>query len=80
MFSFRNLNFFFFIFLRRTQKSLIFRHRNLLKNSRFERIIMRFCKNCYRLNKKYRIKKNLNRYIKCLRLNRKCNLTFLIIK
>ena len=65
---------------RRVVKSLILRRRNLLQNLKFKRIIMRFCKNCSCLNKKCRVKKKSNKYIKCVRLNYKCDLIFLTVE
>ena len=66
----------FFMFSRRTFKSLIFRRRDLLQNFRSKRIVMRLCENCSRLNKKCRVKNKSNKCIKCVRLDRRCDLSF----
>ena len=38
---------------------------------------MRPCKNCFRLNKPYRITEDTKKYIKCIRTARPCDLTSL---
>ena len=38
---------------------------------------MRFCKNCSRLNKPYRIAEDAEKYIKCIRTARPCDLASL---
>ena len=70
----------FFMPSRRTFKSLILRRRDLLQNSESERIVMRFCENCNRLNKKCRVKKKSNKCVKCVRLDRRCDLSFSIVE
>ena len=79
-FSSRKSILFFFMFFRRTFKSLIFHRRDLLQNSKSKRIIMRLCENCSRLNKKCRVKKELNKCVKCVRFDRRCDFFFSIIE
>ena len=64
------------MFSQRVIKSLILRRRDLLQHSELKRIVMRFCENCNRLNKKCRVKKKSNKCVKCVRLDRECDLIF----
>ena len=64
----------------RTIKHLENQKRDLLRRTNFERIMIRLYNNCSRLNKKYRVKVELNKCVKCVRLDRKCDLTFFAIK
>ena len=61
-------------------KNLTSRKRCLLKRANSERLVMRFYKNYNRLKKKCRVSTESNRYIKCVRLDRKCDLTFFVVK
>ena len=45
-----------------------------------ERLVMRLCENCNRLKKKCRGNTKSDRCIKCVRLDRKYDLAFLIMK
>ena len=46
----------------------------------FENIIIRFCYNCARLQKQCRVNNNFDNYIKCIRLDRDCDLFFFAAK
>ena len=75
-FSFRKLNLSFFTSFRRIIKFLILRRRDFLQHTELERIVIRSCENCNGLNKKCRVKKKSNKYVKCVYLDRKCDLIF----
>ena len=64
----------------RVSKNPILRKRGLLERTRSERIVMRPCNNCNRLNKKCRVNNKFDRCVKCVRLNRKCDLSFFAVK
>ena len=66
--------------LHRTIKNLTSRKRYLLKRADSERLVMRSCENYNRLKKKCRVNTEFDRYIKCVRLDRKCDLTFFVVK
>ena len=79
-FTFRKLNFSFFMSSHRIIKNLTSRKRCLLKRTNSKRLVMRFYENCNRLKKKCRVSTKFDRYIKCIRLDRKCDLTFFVVK
>ena len=64
----------------RVSKNSILRKRELLKWTKPERIVMRPCNNCSRLNKKCRVNNEFDQCVKCVRLNRKCDLSFFVVK
>ena len=64
----------------RTIKNLTSRKRYLLERANSRRLVMRSYKNYNRLKKKCRVNTEFDRYIKCVRLDRKCDLTFFIVK
>ena len=66
--------------LQQILKTLILCQRRLLKRTKFNCIVMRFCDNCNRLEKKCQINNELNKCIKCVRLHQKCDLTFFAVK
>ena len=51
------------MFFRRTFKSLTICYHDLLQNFKSERIVIRFYKNCSRLNKKCYIREKSNKYV-----------------
>ncbi len=63
-----------------TTKNFILRRRNLLERTSSERAVMRSCEHCNRLQKKCYVDNEFNRYIECMHLDCKCNLTFLMMK
>ncbi len=63
-----------------TTKNSILRRRDLLERTNSECIVMRSCEHCSHLQKKCRVDNESDRCIECVRLDRKCNLTFLMMK
>ena len=64
----------------RTLKTSILRQRRLLERTRSDCTVMRSCDNCNRLEKKYQMNNESNKCVKCVRLHRKCDLTFFALK
>ena len=63
-----------------TTKNSILRRKNLLKRTNSERAVMHSYKHCSHLQKKCRVNNEFDRSIEYVHLNRKCNLTFSLIK
>ncbi len=63
-----------------TTKNSILRYRNLLERTNSEHVIMCSCEHCSHLQKKCRVDNEFNHCIKCVHLDCKCNLTFLMMK
>ena len=61
-------------------KNSILRRRDFLERMNSERAVMRSCEHCSRLQKKCRVDNDFDRCIECVRLDRKCNLTFSMMK
>ncbi len=64
----------------RITKNFTLRHRGFLERTGSERAVMRPCEHCSRLQKKCRVGNDFDRCIECVRLDRKCNLTFSMMK
>ncbi len=64
----------------RTIKNSILRRRDFLERMSSERAVMRLCEHCSRLQKKCRVDNEFDRCIECVRLDRKCDLTFSMMK
>ena len=71
---------FFFMFSHCTIKNSTLRRRGFLERTNSERAVMRFCEHCSRLQKKCRVGNEFDRCIECVHLDRKCNLTFSMMK
>ncbi len=63
-----------------TTKNSILRRKDLLERTSSERAVMRLCEHCSRLQKKCRVDNETDRCIECVHLDRKCNLTFSMMK
>ncbi len=63
-----------------TIKNFILRHKDFLERTNSEHAVMHFCEHCSCLQKKCHVNNEINHCIKCIHLNRKCNLTFLMMK
>ena len=63
-----------------TIKNSILRRRDLLERTNSERAVMRSCEHCSRLQKKCCVDNEIDRCIECVHLDRKCNLTFSMMK
>jgi len=63
-----------------TTKNSILRCKDLLERTSSEHAVMRSCEHCSRLQKKCRVDNEFNRCIECVHLDRKCNLTFSMMK
>ena len=75
-FSSRKPNLSFFMSSRRIIRNFILRKRNILKRADSNRLVMRSCENYNHLKKKYRVNIESDKCIECIRLKRKCDLTF----
>ncbi len=64
----------------RITKNFILRRRDFLERTSSERAVMRSCEHCSRLQKKCRVDNDFDRCIECVHLDRKCNLTFSMMK
>ncbi len=64
----------------RTTKNSILRRRDLLERTSSERAVMRLCEHCSRLQKKCCVDNETDRCIECVHLDRKCDLTFSMMK
>ncbi len=64
----------------RTIKNSTLRRRDFLERTNSERAVMRLCEHCSRLQKKCRVGNETDRCIECVYLDRKCNLTFFVMK
>ena len=63
-----------------TIKNFILRRKDLLERTSSERTVVHSCKHCSCLQKKCHVDNEINRCIECVHLDRKCNLTFLMMK
>ncbi len=63
-----------------TIKNFILRRRDFLEHMSSERAVMRSCEHCSRLQKKCHVDNEFNHCIECMHLDRKCNLTFSMMK
>jgi len=61
-------------------KNFILRRKDFLERTSSEHAVMRSCEHCSRLQKKCRVNNEFNHYIECVHLDRKCNLTFSMMK
>ncbi len=64
----------------RITKNSILRRRDFLERTDSERAVMRSCEHCSRLQKKCRVDNDFDRCIECVHLDRKCDLTFSMMK
>ncbi len=71
---------FFFMSFHRTIKNSISCCRDFLERTSSERAVMCFYEHCSHLQKKCRVDNEIDRCIECVHLDRKCNLTFSIMK
>ena len=80
--SFRKPNLFSFMPCQRTAnfKNSSSRRKKQLDSVSFEKLIMRFCHNCARLSKQCRVNNNFDICLKCVRLDRDCDLFFSAVK
>ena len=78
-FSSRKSNLPFFMFSHRIIRNFILRKRSILKRVGSSRLVMRSCENCNHLKKKCRVSTESDKCIECIRLRRKCDLTFSMI-
>ncbi len=63
-----------------TIKNFILRRRDFLECTNSEHAVMHSCKHCSCLQKKCCVDNEINRCIECVHLDRKCNLTFSMMK
>jgi len=64
----------------RTTKNSTLRRRGLLERTGPGRAVMRPCEHCSRLQKECRVGNETDRCIECVRLGRKCDLTFSVVE
>ena len=64
----------------RTIKNFTLRRKDFLERTSSERAVMRLCEHCSRLQKNCRVDNEFDRCIECVHLDRKCNLTFSMMK
>ncbi len=63
-----------------TIKNFILRCKDFLERTSSERAVMRLCEHCSRLQKKCHVNNETDRCIECMHLDRKCDLTFSMMK
>ncbi len=68
------------MFFHCTIKNFILRCKDLFEHMNSERAVLHSCEHCSRLQKKCCVNNEFNHCIKCMHLDRKCNLTFLMMK
>ncbi len=68
------------MFFHRTIKNFILHHKDLLERMNSEHAVMCLCEHCNHLQKKCHVDNEINHCIECIHINRKCNLTFLMMK
>ncbi len=68
------------MFFHHTTKNSTLRYKDLLERTSSEHAVMCFYEHCSYLQKKCRVNNEFNRCIKCVHLDCKCNLTFLMMK
>ncbi len=71
---------FFFMSFHHTIKNFILRCKDFLEHTSSKCAVMHSCEHCSCLQKKCRVNNEINHCIKCVHLNCKCNLTFLMMK
>ncbi len=68
------------MFFHRTIKNFILHHKDFLERMNSECAVMHLCEHCSRLQKKCCVDNEFNHCIECVHLDRKCNLTFSMMK